>query len=77
MVELADEIRKSTKRAGRLRQAILAKAFSDELGAQDPNDEPAGVLLERIRAQRGRSATVSSSARRTRSRTSQLALQSD
>jgi type I restriction enzyme S subunit len=36
----------------RLETAILAKAFKGELVPQDPNDEPASVLLERIRAQR-------------------------
>ncbi len=33
-------------------RAILAKAFRGELVPQDPNDEPAEVLLERIRAER-------------------------
>ena len=33
-----------------LDQAVLAKAFRGELVPQDPNDEPASVLLERIRA---------------------------
>jgi type I restriction enzyme S subunit len=37
----------------RLDQAILAKAFRGELVAHDPNDEPASVLLDRIRAARG------------------------
>lgn len=36
----------------RLTPALLAKAFRGELVPQDPNDEPALVLLERIRAQR-------------------------
>ena len=35
-----------------LDQAVLAKAFRGELVPQNPNDEPAGVLLERIRAER-------------------------
>jgi type I restriction enzyme S subunit len=35
-----------------LDNAILAKAFRGELVPQDPNDEPASVLLERIRASR-------------------------
>ena len=42
----------SLPRAERLRQSILKRAFSGELVPQDPNDEPASVLLERIRAQR-------------------------
>ena len=42
----------SRQRAARLRQSILKRAFSGELAPQDPDDEPASVLLERIRAQR-------------------------
>lgn len=36
----------------RLESALLAKAFRGELVPQDPNDEPAQVLLDRIRTQR-------------------------
>ncbi|WP_341531830.1 restriction endonuclease subunit S (plasmid) [Nostoc sp. UHCC 0302] len=36
---------------GLLDQSILGKAFRGELVPQDPNDEPASVLLERIRAE--------------------------
>ena len=35
-----------------LRPSILKKAFSGQLVAQDPNDEPASVLLDRIRAEK-------------------------
>jgi type I restriction enzyme S subunit len=40
------------RRAERLRQAILKRAFEGKLVPQDPNDEPANVLLERTRAAR-------------------------
>ncbi len=36
----------------KLPQALLAKAFRGELVPQDPNDEPASVLLEQIRAEK-------------------------
>lgn len=39
-------------RLATLDQSILAKAFRGELVPEDPNDEPASVLLERIRAER-------------------------
>ena len=39
-----------------LRQAILKKAFAGQLVAQDPHDEPASVLLKRIRAEREKAA---------------------
>ena len=48
-------VNKSLIRAARLRQAILKKAFEGKLVPQDPNDEPASVLLDRIRAARAQS----------------------
>ncbi|MDP2341634.1 MAG: restriction endonuclease subunit S [Deltaproteobacteria bacterium] len=39
-------------RLGDLEHTALAKAFRGELVAQDPNDEPASALLDRIRAER-------------------------
>ena len=40
------------KRAARMRQAVLKRAFEGKLVPQDPNDEPASVLLERVGAER-------------------------
>ena len=50
-------------RAGRLRQSILKRAFSGKLVPQDPNDEPASDLLERIRAEREASLTAAKKSR--------------
>ena len=46
------EITSAFRLAGLLRQSILKEAFSGELVKQDPNDEPAAVLLERIKAEK-------------------------
>ena len=45
------EIDANLTRAKALRQSILKKAFSGQLVPQDPNDEPAVTLLQRIRAE--------------------------
>jgi type I restriction enzyme S subunit len=42
----------ATEKLERLNQSILSKAFRGELVPQDPDDEPASVLLERIRTER-------------------------
>ena len=46
------EIDSALNQAEMLRQSILKKAFNGWLVAQNPNDEPASVLLDRIRAER-------------------------
>lgn len=50
--ELEATIASELTRAERLRQSILKQAFSGELVPQDPNDEPASVLLEKIREEK-------------------------
>ena len=55
-LSVADEVEKTVaaelKRAEQLRQSILKKAFSGGLVPQDSNNEPASVLLERIRMEK-------------------------
>lgn len=58
----------SLKQSAAQRQNILRAAFAGQLVPQDPNDEPASVLLERIRADRAAQAAVKLRGRKTRER---------
>ena len=58
-----EAVRQSLKQSAAQRKNILKAAFSGQLVPQDPDDEPAAVLLERIRAER---AAVAPAARRAR-----------
>lgn len=48
----ANGVALALSRAARLRQSILKWAFEGKLADQDPADEPASLLLERIKAER-------------------------
>ena len=54
--EVADNVAKiveeNLEKAEQLKQSILKKAFEGRLVPQDPTDEPASVLLERIKEER-------------------------
>jgi type I restriction enzyme S subunit len=66
---LQNEIQRNEQRSASLRQSILRAAFTGQLVPQDPTDEPASALLERIRAERantsGRKAVRNLKERRT------------
>ncbi|MBN3923892.1 restriction endonuclease subunit S [Nostoc sp. NMS4] len=49
---IEQQYQKAKTNLDQLNQSILAKAFRGELVPQDPDDEPASELLERIRAER-------------------------
>jgi len=46
--KLEEHYQNAKKKVDKLTQSVLAKAFRGELASQDPNDEPAEKLLERI-----------------------------
>lgn len=50
--QLETRVKAAQARIDYLTQSVLAKAFRGELVSQDPSDESARVLLERIKAQR-------------------------
>jgi type I restriction enzyme S subunit len=53
--KIEESIEHSLKQSEALRQSILKKAFEGKLVSQDPNGEPASVLLDRIKAEREKS----------------------
>ena len=54
--ELDRRIESEIRRSDSLRQSVLGRAFSGQLVPQDPSDEPASVLLDRIKAEREKAA---------------------
>ena len=66
MEQLDREIRNRLTSVSSLRQAILKEAFAGQLVTQDPGDEPASVLLEKIRTERAKAGKSGPTARRNR-----------
>ena len=64
--ELDCQIDDQLLRVNALRQAILKKAFTGQLVLQDPDDEPASILLERIKAAKAARSQNNTRAKRRR-----------
>ncbi len=65
--EVEEVVGQSLQKAERLRQSILKIAFEGKLVPQDPSDEPAEKLLERIREEKAKGTIGSTSSRKSRS----------
>jgi type I restriction enzyme S subunit len=66
--QLDQTITTALQQSETLRQSILKKAFSGQLVPQDPHDEPASVLLERIRVEKSGRVTDRAPTRSSRSK---------
>lgn len=69
--KISTEISHARKRASILRKSLLTEAFTGRLVPQDPADEPAAVLLERIRAEKQAAQPRARGGRRTAEQTPQ------
>jgi type I restriction enzyme S subunit len=66
--EIGSIVEANLKRAAALRQSILKRAFEGKLVPQDPDDEPASILLEHIRAERASKQAETKPAKPTRAK---------
>ncbi|HLO49006.1 MAG TPA: restriction endonuclease subunit S [Kamptonema sp.] len=69
--QLEKTIDTNLKRAEKLRQSILKQAFEGKLVPQDPNDEPAEKLLERIKAEKAKHEVEKKPKRQSKTKSSQ------
>lgn len=67
-IELERSLETATARADGLRQAVLDAAYCGDLVSRAPADEPADVLLARIRAERESAAAAAKATRKPRTR---------
>ncbi|MGB5970461.1 MAG: restriction endonuclease subunit S [Spirulinaceae cyanobacterium] len=66
---LEKTIETNLKRSEKLRQSILKQAFTGQLVPQDPKDEPASKLLERIKAEKAQREAKQKAKKKTRKTT--------
>ena len=64
--ETEADIGQELQKADALRQSILKKAFSGQLVPQEPNEEPASILLDRIKEEKAARSQINTRAKRRR-----------
>jgi type I restriction enzyme S subunit len=72
-MKLESSVYRAERHSLGLRASVLQSAFSGRLVSQDPTDEPASILLDRIRGDRTRTANGNKNAAKRRSREESLA----
>ena len=73
IAQLDSEISSQLASTNTLRQAILEKAFTGQLVPQDSSDEPASVLLDRIKAEKEQASKSGDTIRKTRKKRKTIA----
>lgn len=73
--KIEESITQSLLQAEALRQSILKRAFEGKLVPQDPADEPASVLLKRIREERGKNIVTPKVKKVKKSRQTEIAFE--
>ena len=53
------------KQSERLRQSVLKTTFEGKLTSQDSTDEPAGILLQRIKTEKSKQQTLGKANKKT------------
>jgi len=67
--QIEERYQKAQAFIDKLPQAILAKAFRGQLVPQDPTDEPASALLERIQTERAQREAAAKAAKKAKTKT--------
>ena len=55
--QVEERVKEAEEKLNKFNQSVLAKAFRGKLVSQDPNDEPASVLLGKIQQEKNKTTS--------------------